>query len=188
MKNVERSEKQVSRGKIFPCGKSGGSCRMRKQRYNMSCFTLMELFMMKTCKRGISFRHRQFATGLLLPFFIQLFKCFPAPSYFPVPCSIFSLRRVKIGIFTFIELLIVIAIIAVLAGMLLPALGMAKEKAKLANCVGNVKMNLQTLAMYTMDYNDWHLGGEVYCNPGLTGDDAEVTVDDDGVDEAEFSK
>ena len=65
-----------------------------------------------------------------------------------------------------------IPIIAVLAGMLLPALGMAKEKAKLANCVGNVKMNLQTLAMYTMDYNDWHLGGEVYCNPGLTGDDA----------------
>ncbi len=172
MKNVERSEKQVSRGKIFPCGKSGGSCRMRKQRYNMSCFTLMKLFMMKTCKRGISFRHRQFATGLLLPFFIQLFKCFPALSYFPVPCSIFSLRRVKIDIFTLIELLIVIAIIAVLAGMLLPALGMAKEKAKLANCVGNVKMNLQTLAMYTMDYNDWHLGGEVYCNPGLTGDDA----------------
>ena len=55
-------------------------------------------------------------------FFLPLFKCFPVrlfdcfhvPSSFSVPCSIFFLRREKIRIFTLIELLIVIAIIAIL--------------------------------------------------------------------------
>ena len=45
----------------------------------------------------------QFLSNLVSPFFfpllncsnVQLFKCFP-PSPFPVPCSIFLLRRVKI--------------------------------------------------------------------------------------------
>ena len=84
-------------------------------------FTLSELLMKKTCKNGVSFRRCQFAPCLIFPFFLQLlncsivrlFKCFPAPSYFRVPCSSVLTSRVKIRIFTLIELLIVVAMIAI---------------------------------------------------------------------------
>ncbi len=70
--------------------------------------------------------------------------------------------------FTLIELLVVIAIIAILAALLLPALAKAKEQAKIAQCISNIRQVGMATSLYLGDFNDRY-------PPKITRNGANVT-------------
>ena len=70
--------------------------------------------------------------------------------------------------FTLIELLVVIAIIAILAAILFPVFAKARDKARSANCISNLKQLALVIRLYCDDYDD--AGPFTYmgygCEPG----------------------
>jgi len=65
-------------------------------------------------------------------------------------------RRFSIpGAFTLVELLVTVAVIAVLAGLLLPALTSAHERARRVHCVSNLRQIHLAITMYADEHQDW---------------------------------
>ncbi|QQE13655.1 prepilin-type N-terminal cleavage/methylation domain-containing protein [Planctomycetota bacterium] len=89
-------------------------------------------------------------------------------------------RKRRYG-FTLIELLVVISIIALLIGILLPALGAARRTAQKAVCLSNLRSAGQGLAIYGADNRDWIPG------PNTSGMHLNDSKFDNGEDEGSTS-
>ncbi len=69
------------------------------------------------------------------------------------PTQRFQNRKIRAA-FTLIELLVVIAIIAILAAILFPVFARARENARRASCISNLKQIGLGTMQYVQDYDD----------------------------------
>jgi len=63
-------------------------------------------------------------------------------------------RRIPRGAFTLVELLVVVAIIALLAAILVPVFGVARENARRTQCLNNMKQIGMALIQYAQDNDE----------------------------------
>lgn len=83
-----------------------------------------------------------------------------------------TIRSSRKAAFTLVGLLVIIAVLAILAAMLLPALASAKRKAQRINCVNNLKQDGLAFRLWESDQSDKYPMG-VSTNRGGTKECAE---------------
>jgi len=73
-----------------------------------------------------------------------------------------STRKHGAAGFTLVELLVVVAILALLAAIIFPAFGRVRENARRASCASNMKQIGLALSMYVNDYDGWYPESQYY--------------------------
>jgi len=75
-------------------------------------------------------------------------------------------RKMREENFTLVELLVIVGVIAVMVGLLLPALAKVKEKGRQTQCANNLKQVACATQFYGDDYNGYVPGEPLYQNDG----------------------